>query len=324
MKQRGGGTVGLRGSRAEYRNRSSDHSTNQVEEDDRGSDEAIIEDDVLELNENINDKVKSSAAAPSTTSTSVPAITDSLNVNAGEFKSQVTSGSNQFSPVRSGNATNMGHFPEPEVTGISFIALPSPYQHSSPAATGHRAGIYGDTSSNSPQLVQPSRINEEQSNSPINLEESTLKKMELSRKAWDNAPSQLRSGFNGFQATPGGTTTTPGAGQQPGQSNKVGVDEGPSDRPQPNSSQSQTDVRPFETTNQDGSNWGGANQNTPNGPEWSKDSGAGNTITGAPNPMTGQIATWGKQSDQWKKDNQHSLQQQVSHTLLMRRLVNIL
>ena len=202
----------------------------------------------------------------------------------------------------------MGHFPEPEVTGISFIALPSPNQHSSPAATGHRAGIYGDTSSNSPQLVQPTRINEENSNSPINLEESTLKKMELSRKAWDNAPTQLRSGFNAFQATPGGTTAAPGsAGQQPGQAAKGG-DEPNSDRPQPQSQSQAEVVRPFESTNQDGSNW---NQNTSanTGPEWSKESG--NTITGAPNPMTGQIATWGKQNDQWKKDNQHSLQQQV-------------
>ena len=74
---------------------------------------------------------------------------------------------------------------------ISFIAaMPSPNPPSS-APAPQRQGIYGDTTSNSPKLGQSARIEEASSNSPINVDESApfVKKMELSRKAWDNAPS---------------------------------------------------------------------------------------------------------------------------------------
>ena len=61
-----------------------------------------------------------------------------------------------------------------------------------------RVGIYGDTSSNSPQLS--SRM-EDQPNSPSNVsshfEEQALKKMELTRKAWDSAPIRSTSTSSG-------------------------------------------------------------------------------------------------------------------------------
>ena len=101
---------------------------------------------------------------------------------------------------------NQQVFDSSEQPQISFIAaMPSPPQQQQSAAP-LRQGIYGDTTSNSPKLGGQSRIDEASSNSPLGgaddpINPLTLKKMELSRKAWDNAPSSRQ--LTGQQALTG-------------------------------------------------------------------------------------------------------------------------
>ena len=293
------------------RNRSSDQSTNQedgINENENNQSEEIFnrkndgEKKVEEDHKNLsNQKIDQK-------------LNESLNVNAVEFNSspssqKAASQSNHFSPnssTGSNLATSGGHFPEPEVTGISFIALPSPNQNNansmrSPAANPP-TGIYGDTSSNSPQLVRV----EDQSNSPIHIEESTLKKMERSRKAWDNAPISSGVGFNGFQPTPG--QNAPANQKQASQGNEVDTPTQQTSKDVQNSSFEVSPNQPISSEPVTANNWGSnpTNQNTNS--EWSKDAGGSGTISGANWGKSGQQSA----TDQWKKD-QMQLQPQVKH-----------
>ena len=301
----------LRGSRTDMRNRSSDQSTNQedgINENENNQSEEIFnrkndgEKKAEEDHKNLsNQKIDQK-------------LNESLNVNAVEFNSspssqKAASQSNHFSPnssTGSNLATSGGHFPEPEVTGISFIALPSPNQNNANAmrspAANPPTGIYGDTSSNSPQLVRV----EDQSNSPIHIEESTLKKMERSRKAWDNAPISSGVGFNGFQPTPG--QNAPANQKQASQGNEVDTPTQQTSKDVQNSSFEVSPNQPISSEPVTANNWGSnpTNQNTNS--EWSKDAGGSGTISGANWGKSGQQSA----TDQWKKD-QMPLQPQVKH-----------
>ena len=293
------------------RNRSSDQSTNQedgINENENNQSEEIFnrkndgEKKAEEDHKNLsNQKIDQK-------------LNESLNVNAVEFNSspssqKAASQSNHFSPnssTGSNLATSGGHFPEPEVTGISFIALPSPNQNNANAmrspAANPPTGIYGDTSSNSPQLVRV----EDQSNSPIHIEESTLKKMERSRKAWDNAPISSGVGFNGFQPTPG--QNAPANQKQASQGNEVDTPTQQTSKDVQNSSFEVSPNQPISSEPVTANNWGSnpTNQNTNS--EWSKDAGGSGTISGANWGKSGQQSA----TDQWKKD-QMPLQPQVKH-----------
>ena len=293
------------------RNRSSDQSTNQedgINENENNQSEEIFnrkndgEKKAEEDHKNLsNQKIDQK-------------LNESLNVNAVEFNSspssqKAASQSNHFSPnssTGSNLATSGGHFPEPEVTGISFIALPSPNQNNANAmrspAANPPTGIYGDTSSNSPQLVRV----EDQSNSPIHIEESTLKKMERSRKAWDNAPISSGVGFNGFQPTPG--QNAPANQKQASQGNEVDTPTQQTSKDVQNSSFEVSPNQPISSDPVTANNWGSnpTNQNTNS--EWSKDAGGSGTISGANWGKSGQQSA----TDQWKKD-QMPLQPQVKH-----------
>ena len=302
------------------RNRSSDQSTNQedgIENENNQSEEVFnrkndgekkTEEDHKNLsNQKIDQK-----------------LNESLNVNAVEFNSspssqKATSQSNHFSPnssTGSNLATSGGHFPEPEVTGISFIALPSPNQNNaslrSPAANPP-TGIYGDTSSNSPQLVRV----EDQSNSPIHIEESTLKKMERSRKAWDNAPISSGVGFNGFQPTPGQNAPANQKQASQGAINEVDTPTQQTSKDVQNSSFEVSPSQPISSEPVTANNWGSNPTNPNTNSEWSKDAGGSGTISGANWGKSGQQSA----TDQWKKE-QMPLQPQVR--IFLRRFFKIL